>query len=165
MTLYYPAFSLADYLKRMNKVLHADDPAYGRIPESRELVALYLLLYEMSGDPENLWRFVDYEYRKGNLTVQLKSDDSKTIKSAIAIIEMYAEDLETQGCKKRKERTGGTLVVPEQITIRSPLLARPAAWFTRLVPGESCGPGVPLFSQVRPPSWLAQQSMSPTIRP
>ncbi len=91
------SFSLADYLKRMNKVLHADDPVYDRIPESRELVAQYLLLYEMSGDPENLWRFVDYEYRTGNLTVQLKSDDSRTIKKAIAIIEKHADDLEARG--------------------------------------------------------------------
>jgi uncharacterized protein len=33
------SFSLADYLKRMNKVMNADDEAYFRIPESREMVA------------------------------------------------------------------------------------------------------------------------------
>lgn len=39
---------LTDVLKRLNMNLHADDPAYYRIPESRELAAQYLLLYEMS---------------------------------------------------------------------------------------------------------------------
>lgn len=41
-------FSLADILKRLNRNLHGDDPAWYRIPESRELAAQYLLLYEMS---------------------------------------------------------------------------------------------------------------------
>jgi predicted RND superfamily exporter protein len=37
-----------DIMKRLNKNLHGDDPAFYRIPESRELAAQYLLLYEMS---------------------------------------------------------------------------------------------------------------------
>ena len=40
--------TLTDTLKRLNKNLHGDDPAYYRIPESRELSAQYLLLYELS---------------------------------------------------------------------------------------------------------------------
>ena len=83
------SFSLSDYLKRMNKVMHADKEEYNSIPNSQELVAQYLLLYEMSGDPENLWQVVDYDYKRANLTIQLKSDNSKAIKSAIAIIEKY----------------------------------------------------------------------------
>jgi len=35
-------------IKALNKNMHNDDPAYYRIPESRELAAQYLLLYEMS---------------------------------------------------------------------------------------------------------------------
>jgi predicted RND superfamily exporter protein len=37
-----------DVMKRLNKNLHGDDPAYYTIPEERELAAQYLLLYEMS---------------------------------------------------------------------------------------------------------------------
>lgn len=37
-----------DIMKRLNKNLHSDDPAFYRIPETRELAAQYLLLYEMS---------------------------------------------------------------------------------------------------------------------
>ncbi|MEA2031752.1 MAG: MMPL family transporter [candidate division Zixibacteria bacterium] len=80
------SFALTDYLKRMNKVMHADSEKYFIIPESKDMVAQYLLLYEMSGDPENLWKVVDYDYRKANLTFQLKSDNSKAINSAIDII-------------------------------------------------------------------------------
>lgn len=81
------SFSLADYLRRMNKVMHADSAKYNVIPSTRELVAQYLLLYEMSGDPDNLWEVVDYNYQKANLTFQLKSDNSIALNSAIAEIE------------------------------------------------------------------------------
>lgn len=40
--------SLADVVKRVNQVMHDNDPAYYRIPDSREEIAQYLLQYEMS---------------------------------------------------------------------------------------------------------------------
>ena len=40
--------SLTDIMKRLNRNLHGDDPAYYRVPEDRDLAAQYLLLYEMS---------------------------------------------------------------------------------------------------------------------
>ena len=40
--------TLTDIVKRLNKNMHGDDPAYYRLPDSRELAAQYLLLYEMS---------------------------------------------------------------------------------------------------------------------
>jgi len=40
--------SFTDIMKRLNKNLHGDDPAEYRLPETRELAAQYLLLYEMS---------------------------------------------------------------------------------------------------------------------
>ncbi|HIE45937.1 MAG TPA: hypothetical protein EYP87_07230, partial [Flavobacteriaceae bacterium] len=46
-------FSLADYIRRMNKVMNADKEAYNTIPDNQNMIAQYLLLYEMSGDPEN----------------------------------------------------------------------------------------------------------------
>ncbi len=40
--------SITDTFKRLNKNMHNDDPAQYRLPESRELAAQYLLLYELS---------------------------------------------------------------------------------------------------------------------
>jgi predicted RND superfamily exporter protein len=88
------SFSLSDYLKRMNKVMHADDDAFNTIPESSDMIAQYLLLYEMSGDPENLWQVVTDDFKKVNLTFQLKSDNSKALDSAIDIVEKYRSDFE-----------------------------------------------------------------------
>ena len=41
-------FTLTDIMKRLNKNMHGDDPAFYRLPEERDLAAQYLLLYEMS---------------------------------------------------------------------------------------------------------------------
>jgi len=40
--------TITDTFKRLNKNMHGDDKAYYRLPDSRELGAQYLLLYEMS---------------------------------------------------------------------------------------------------------------------
>jgi predicted RND superfamily exporter protein len=40
--------SITDTYKRLNKNMHGDDPSFYRLPETRELAAQYLLLYEMS---------------------------------------------------------------------------------------------------------------------
>ena len=93
------SFALTDYLRRMNKVMHADSTKYDVIPNSQDLIAQYLLLYEMSGDPDNLWKVVDYDYKKANLTFQLKKDDSKTLKSTIAIIEKHKPIFDNLGVK------------------------------------------------------------------
>lgn len=40
--------TLADVVKRVNQVMHGNDPAFYRIPDTREEIAQYLLQYEMS---------------------------------------------------------------------------------------------------------------------
>jgi uncharacterized protein len=100
------SFALTDYLKRMNKVMHADSEKYNIIPESQELIAQYLLLYEMSGDPENLWKVVDYDYKKANLTFQLKSDNSKAINSAIEVIEKHIPELNEKNVELKYAGSG-----------------------------------------------------------
>jgi uncharacterized protein len=68
--------SLADFIRRMNRAMHADEPAYDRIPESRELVAQYLLAYSLSGELEDLDSYVDDRYRSANILVLLKTDST-----------------------------------------------------------------------------------------
>ncbi|MEM1193983.1 MAG: MMPL family transporter [Pseudomonadota bacterium] len=41
-------YSIADIMKRLNKNLNGDDPAFYRLPDDRELSAQYLLLFELS---------------------------------------------------------------------------------------------------------------------
>jgi len=100
------SFALTDYMRRMHRVMHEDDPAYDAIPETSDMVAQYLLLYEMSGDPDNLNQVVDYDYREANLTFQLKSDSSAFIEEIIEVIDRYAESFEEHGVRMRYAGSG-----------------------------------------------------------
>lgn len=91
------SFSLTDFIKRMNKVMNADKEEFFSIPSNNELVAQYLLLYEMSGDPQNLVKVINYDYNRTNVTFQLKGDDSKTIKEALSVIEQFEDSFNKNG--------------------------------------------------------------------
>ncbi len=77
-------FSLAETVKRMNRVMNEDRPEAERIPESRELVAQYLLLYSISGDPGDFDDLVDYDYRWGHIYIYLDSSSSALAKRMVA---------------------------------------------------------------------------------
>lgn len=61
--------TLADTMMKLNRSMNADDDAFYRLPESRELASQYLLLYELS-----LPRGLDL-----NNTVDLKKQTSKVV--------------------------------------------------------------------------------------
>jgi predicted RND superfamily exporter protein len=76
--------SLADFMKKMNKAMHADNPKEDRLPDTRELNAQYLLLYSMSGDPGDFDTYVDYEYKSAVIWAYLKTDSTAVIEEIIA---------------------------------------------------------------------------------
>ena len=67
-------FSIADIMKRLNKNLNGDDPAFYSLPDDSDLAAQYLLLYEFSLpvglDLNNL---IDVERSATRVTVVLKA--------------------------------------------------------------------------------------------
>ena len=72
--------SITDVMKRLNKNMHADDPAWYRIPESRALAAQYLLLYEMSLPfGLDLNNQINVDKSASLMTVIMKSATSKEI--------------------------------------------------------------------------------------
>jgi predicted RND superfamily exporter protein len=82
--------SIVDYIRRMNAVMRPGDPAADSVPESRDLVAQYLLLYSMSGDPDDFEEVVDYDYRMANLHARLASDNSALMGRAVREVDTYA---------------------------------------------------------------------------
>jgi len=99
--------SLADFIARINKVLHNDQEAYNRIPDQqeivtgtewvqqngkwvesevqdtvagRQLVAQYLQLYEMSGEPEDFANLVDYNYQNAKVSVYINTDKQSILR-------------------------------------------------------------------------------------
>lgn len=98
--------SLVDFIRRINQVLHNNDPAYYRIPNEtetetsrhfddntgkwvketftvpgRELIAQYLQLYEMSGKPEDFANLVDYNYQNAKVTAFLRTSRRTDLKA------------------------------------------------------------------------------------
>ncbi|MDH5717750.1 MAG: efflux RND transporter permease subunit [Spirochaetia bacterium] len=100
------SFSLSDYIQRMNQVMNSDKKEFNTIPDSETLIAQYLLLYEMSGDPNNLWEVVSEDYKKANLTFQLKNDNSKALNAAIGRIEKSREFFESRGITMKYAGSG-----------------------------------------------------------
>ena len=86
------SISLADYLKRMNQALHADDPRFYRVPDTRELVAQCLLLYSMSGDESDLEEAVNDDYSMGCISVSVKSGSTRYAGEMIRKIESYNDE-------------------------------------------------------------------------
>ena len=86
-------FSVVDYVKRINRVLHQDDPAYETIPDSKDAVGQYLFLFSMSAKPSDLDSVADYPFRQANVWVQLKTWDAEAMRSVIrAVSEFKAAD-------------------------------------------------------------------------
>jgi uncharacterized protein len=81
--------SIADFIKRMNQAMNGDDLKFYRVPESRELVSQFLLLYSMSGEPGDFDSYVDYTYRRANMTVFLKTDSSAYLQELIPKVKEF----------------------------------------------------------------------------
>jgi hypothetical protein len=81
--------SVVDYVKRINRVLHDDDPAFETVPDSKELVGQYLFLFAMSAKPADLDNVVDYPFSKANVWVQLKTWDANAMKDVLRAVEEY----------------------------------------------------------------------------
>jgi predicted RND superfamily exporter protein len=82
-------FSVADYVKRINRVLHDDDPNYDIVPETKEAVGQYLFLFSMSAKPSDLDNVVDPSFKKANIWVQLKTWDAGAMREVIKAAEEY----------------------------------------------------------------------------
>ncbi len=81
--------SLADVVKRINRVMHQDDPRHEVIPETQEAVAQYLFLFGMAGDPQDLDSFVDYPYQQANIWLQLKTWDATAMREVLQQVTAY----------------------------------------------------------------------------
>lgn len=84
--------SIVDFIKRMNQVMNPDDPDGYRVPDDRELIAQYLLLYSLSGEPDDFDDVVDYDYEKANVRLLVNSDSSPIAMDMINTVNAYAAE-------------------------------------------------------------------------
>ncbi len=85
--------SLATVVLEISKAMNdADSEAYGKIPDSRDAVAQYIELYSMSSDPEDVERFVDFDYMNTLMTIQFKADEIASIDEVLNELQIIMDD-------------------------------------------------------------------------
>lgn len=84
-------FSILDILKDMNQTFHSGDAAWYSVPESRDLIAQLLLLYEFSGGTE-AFRWIDEDYSILRAQVQIKAFDTNEIVRELNAIKAIGQE-------------------------------------------------------------------------
>jgi predicted RND superfamily exporter protein len=84
-------YSAVELLKDINQSFHNGDPAYYEIPESRELIAQYLLVYEMSGGAE-IRDYVSMDYGRTTLELRCKMKETSRLQGIVDEIDEYLDE-------------------------------------------------------------------------
>jgi len=84
--------SILDILKDLNQTLNDGDSTFYRIPDTEEEVAQMILLYENAGGTESEY-WVDYDYRRLRLMVEISDFNSAQVEQEMARIQADAEQL------------------------------------------------------------------------
>lgn len=83
--------SIVDYIKQMNRALFEDEDEMYIVPDNDGLIAKYFLLFTATGDPEELVKVIDYDYRMANVRIALKSGAYQDIREAIIPLQEYLD--------------------------------------------------------------------------
>src|SRR3989339_976237 len=81
--------SVVDYVKRINRVLHDNNPKFDAVPDSKEKIGQYLFLFNMSAKPSDLENVVNDSFSKANIWVQLKTWDAQAMRKVINAVHEY----------------------------------------------------------------------------
>ncbi|MBU0992350.1 MAG: MMPL family transporter [Proteobacteria bacterium] len=79
------AWSITTILKEINKALHGNNDEYYTLPETRELTAQELLLFESSGS-EDMADFTDSQYEKARLIIKVPAIDAMQYSEFINLV-------------------------------------------------------------------------------
>ncbi|MFZ5800182.1 MAG: efflux RND transporter permease subunit [Candidatus Omnitrophota bacterium] len=80
--------SVADIVKRINYVLHDENKSFNTVPDNQQEIGQYLFLFSMTGDPNDLDNFLDYNSQKANIWIQMKGGDNTQMRK----VEHYTYD-------------------------------------------------------------------------
>ncbi|MEB8433822.1 MMPL family transporter [Cocleimonas sp. KMM 6892] len=84
--------TVTDTFTRLNKNMHGDDKSYYKLPESREMAAQYLLLYEMSLPfGLDLNNQIDIDKKSTRITVTLKTISTKQVLEMETRVDQWME--------------------------------------------------------------------------
>jgi predicted RND superfamily exporter protein len=92
ITVVMKTYSIVDLLKDINKSFHDENHDYYALPDTREMVAQYLLLYEMSGGDE-LENYLSHDYARANLEIRCKMVATSKHEALINRLNAYLDDI------------------------------------------------------------------------
>lgn len=84
------SYALGDVLKDLNQAFHAEDPNFYTLPDSRNLVAQYLLLYETSGG-EEVQNYVSGDFSTSSLELRSKTVETSRLRDLTRTIDAHLE--------------------------------------------------------------------------
>jgi len=84
-------YSIVDLMKDINQSFHNGDPAFHKIPDSRELVAQYLLVYEMSGG-EEIRDYLSIDYARATLELRCKMTNTSHLQGIVEQIDAHLDE-------------------------------------------------------------------------
>jgi predicted RND superfamily exporter protein len=93
MAIVGDSLSIAELIKRMNRVMNEERESENRIPDSRELVAQYLLLYSISGDPGDFDDLIDYDYRRAHIMAFIRDPGTTIARGVVETTNALAEEI------------------------------------------------------------------------
>jgi predicted RND superfamily exporter protein len=116
--------SLADIIKEMNRVMNGDKEKFYTIPDSKNLISQYLLLYSLTGDESTLENFVNYDFSKANITIFVKSINLTKLKEFEEKINNYINNhINFEGIEINITGRISTIMVLSELIVQSQLLS------------------------------------------
>ncbi len=85
--------SLGNFYKRINMALHGDDPAWRKVPTTRQEAAQFLLLYSMSAPEGDLFDFVSSDYRYGRISTRIRTLSSAQLQVLVERIKTKTHEI------------------------------------------------------------------------
>ncbi|VAX30772.1 hypothetical protein MNBD_NITROSPIRAE01-192 [hydrothermal vent metagenome] len=79
--------SYVDYVKQMNQTIKGGDPAFLKVPESREEISQFLFLYSISGNPADFARLMRPQQDEAIIWVFMRTDDTLLAETLIGIVD------------------------------------------------------------------------------
>ncbi len=89
-------YSIVDIVKDLNQSFHDNNPEYYAIPESKELISQYLLIYEMSGG-DDVNDYVSGDFSRARLELRCKLVESSALGTLLKKLDDFikSNDLES----------------------------------------------------------------------
>lgn len=82
--------SMDDFLRRMH-LAASNEKVTDPLPNDRDLIAQYLFLYALSGDPDDFSTHVDYGYQRAKISIMLRTNSNAEIEQLVRELRQSAE--------------------------------------------------------------------------